>query len=494
MAESTEISMPVNKEVNKEIQYNNVNGFNFYKGFTDIENNNLVIAQYNGCLILLTPIKMFILAKMENIFLRVSINSTHIMVIIKTQDDEHILKIQIIAIADIIKYANVNEGPGIDVSKLIKFHDLDIPEPYKQYNLDKPDNPDEKLSVCILKFMNNFVIVFNNTVLYYDVANDKLHDMSYKPEHEIEPYVVSNSKENLIMKFIYEPKYSSNGYICNITDNMDSDMIANYKCKRINGMGFDITGIDINSEWNKIVTMFQGKPYIANIDELVNSRESADPKDSPDMSIWRLIPVPYEDPEKEFVISILLNTWVVYIMTYKNIYVAGIVGATYEEKMRSLEVAEWSITKIIPCKSASTSKFKINKIVDIQPHTEVNTEVKTKLYDGNLPILWNTFFQSNSNKTIMAITYDSRIFNIYYDETINDMVANELITGNIQVIKEYDLITQYDNLIIDNTYMIEYENKEEKMKELLDIQLKLLTMQAKAAVEINESIAEPDDL
>jgi hypothetical protein len=178
-------------------------------------------------------------------------------------------------------------------------------------------------------------------------------------------------------------------------------------------------------------------------------------------------------------------------MTYKNIYVAGIVGSTDDEKMQNLEVAEWSNVIIIPYKnelsqelimksvigSESKSEFKINKIVNLP--LAPNTEPITELYDSNIPFLWNTFFNSNDDKCIMATTYDSRIFQIYYDETINDMVAEELYMGNIKIIKEFELLTLYNNLIINNIYMVDYENKKAKFEELLNQQIKLLSIDSK---------------
>lgn len=450
------------------LQNTNLINSTFLSRFFNINRNYILIAQLNHKLMFvdIENSKIIIIADNNKNILNIAMAKTCIAIIYVNLSDttsSGLITIDIITI-DQIKQSLYNDSVDsiekneeiINIADKLKWKNIIIPD-----GITKPKLNDNMITIS--NYMDDkFLIVINNSTFIYDFECEYLLDISYNPDYCDDKFVIDYENYNVICRNMPD----NGSYISKIVTNPYDVTKKTYQCKKLSN--FETVMFCHSSKLNKIVNVITNKDdnkkyvYIANIDEMINSEiKSYKSTDTSFNEIWTLLNIPYEDPEREFIIytSICIDT--IFIQTYKNIYYSTINVDDYKLQFANLVWNKIKVLKITESNLISDLdvKFKIN-ILD-------ESKLESRIYDDNLSIIWNSLYFSKNDEALFAITIDSRIFQICFDNEINELVAQELYIADLKIINDITLYRIYmSRLTIDNKYVIDIENRSETILKL----------------------------
>lgn len=361
-----------------------------------------------------------------------------------------------------------------------------------------PDRITDNINIYNMLFVsnifknNNILIVSNNhKIIYNFVLNEYYYvDDTSKVAPNIDDLSIGTRARCVNSSSVFDDKYvldpvcnvifchlqdiSCKSSIMKMSESGDSENKSISIVKNIKEFKFGckISYFKHITKFNKIACVFKNELFIANLDEVVNADLPSHLEELP--PFWNKIDVPFKDPSREFIINILFKEWVFYVQTYKYIYVAGITGTYADEKYISKNVDEWTIANITLAES--NIRYKINKLIDRTipeggtSQDTGNADSEFIKYDNDLPIVWSGLYNSvdiNSD-SVYAVSIDFRIFLVYWDDSINNMIARQIYTGGICVFIDLILYFNYlPTMLFNKCYQILLENEEEIMQDII---------------------------
>jgi hypothetical protein len=372
----------------------------------------------------------------NNCYTHINISDTHI-ILAATKPTLKIFTMDIADINSAITQSNP-DNPLLNLSSILKWQHITFPDHLQQYlDVDKTT-----LTFGIVKGIGNtFLIIINEYVLLYNPITNTHWDISYNESNAVTKMTITRDIDHII---VHSKQYQT-CIIKFITMN------SNYECKTLN-MDSTIETFTFLSKYNFIACVKNNKCYIGLLDVIVNN-----PKVNFNCKWFETI-IPFEDPEREFIIDIQIYNRILIVQTYKNIYAAvaisheGGIPIKPSNLIWNKVIVKPSIAKIYPI----DIKFNLNIIKD--DHLEE--------FDSNINILWCSLLPPVQNKNsdsidnIFAVTMNCNIYQIIYKGN-NTFEAEHVFMSEMKPIIDKNLGDLISKYIFLDKYLITVPNKDE---------------------------------
>ena len=308
---------------------------------------------------------------------------------------------------------------------------------------------------CIGSYDENFYVLVEEILYYYNPDNDKWYIIHPEIENTIskqEIYNYDNKHKNIIYKNI------KNNFNCVIKLNDSKNSLENsvennelrFIYKLINNNEDNIIGhiFTISTPNNLIVSIDDSKIKTISLEEYI-----LDAKENKwiEREILNSLGNNIMD-NLEFIVSCTIFKNYLIIASYKNLYYC------------SIGIWKWNKMHIQDAPELYKSKY-LFSIEDKDKDKD-----KDNIIDSGLINIWSNlqYYDANTNveEYTIAITIDGRIYKI--SEVCNYIVAVEKCTGSIRNFNIKELYYLLNNTIFMNKYKITFDNFEEEYKILCE--------------------------
>ena len=432
-------------EINSYVNKKHSGTFNIYHNcLANQDCNKFIIGNGNILIYITTEFNKYVIfnypktddAANMNMLSHININDTHIIIAILKPT----LSIYTLAIQDINSMITQSdpENPLLNCTNCITWQNITLPDYVQQY---LTTNTDDLLVGIVKGIGNTFLCVINNYVLSFNPITNTFWNISYNAANAISNMTINPSTDHIIVQFAKNEKT----YIAKPTT-IDID----FECKIIN-IDNDMKTFTFLSKYNFIAGIKDNKCYIAFLETIVNK---------PDLdfnSKWHQTIIPFEDPDREFIIDIQIYNRILVVQTYKNIYAAIAITPTGIPINPAKLIWQKVTVKPSTLKLYQTAiEFNINIITD--DHLEE--------YDTNITTLWSSLLTpvhkkfSDTHNNILAITMNGNIYQIIYTEN-DTFEAEHIFMSEMKPIQDRHLDYIVSQYIFLDKYVITVPNNDE---------------------------------